>query len=132
MSEMPQKNPSLEPSGKRRGNQPGGVSEDPRNDGWGHRTEMEMVDTEKRRSVSQRVNERRGGEVVRLKREEKQDWETSDGSNSGDDQLVDEGKSKKEKLAEKWGDKVSDEMKRKLRQKRIEEAAAEADEILNE
>lgn len=84
------------------GNQPNGVSEDPRNEGWGHRTEMEPVDSEHRRSVSQRVNERQAGKEVRM---EKKDHGKcgSYSSDKNDDKLVDEGKSLKEKYAKKYG-----------------------------
>lgn len=83
--------------------QPNGVSEDPRNEGWGHRSEMEDVDHEKRQSVSQRVNDRRaGGETIHPG---KKDHGKSgpDASNDNDDALVGEAKSLKEKYAEKYG-----------------------------
>lgn len=103
MSKQPDYNPRLEGAIERSHAQPNGVSEDPRNEGWGHRTEMELVDSKKRKSISQRVNENRDGE-------EEDSHKKNHGkcggnaSNENDDALVDEGKSTKEKYADKYGD----------------------------
>ena len=96
--------------------QPNGVSEDSRNEGWGHRTEMAdegSVQFEEQRSTSQNVNDRDAGEVVRM---EKKDHGKcgSRASNENDDALVDEGESlnAKEKAAKDNGEYWPDAKKR--------------------
>ena len=105
---MTEYDPHLENSSGRQHAQPNGVSEDPRNEGWGHRTEMEPVESEKRRSVSERVNERQAGELVRLGKKDHGKC-GSRASNENDDKKVDEGKSTKQKYAEKYAHLRSDE-----------------------
>lgn len=60
---MPKYNPSMEGRSERQHHQPNGVSEDPRNQGWNHRTQIEQVDSKKRQSISQRVDRRRNGKT---------------------------------------------------------------------
>lgn len=63
MSEMADYDGRLEGSSERDATQPNGVSEDPRNEGWSHRTNMEAIDSKKRKSISQRVSEGRNGKT---------------------------------------------------------------------
>jgi hypothetical protein len=68
--------------------QPNGVSED-QND-WGHRSEMAKqgeVQFEEQRSVSQRVDERRNGEIVQMDKKD-HGKEGHKASNENDDKLV--------------------------------------------
>lgn len=82
--------------------QPNGVSEDPRNQGWSHRSQMEEVDLKKRKSVSQRVNQRKTGKTVSIKKKDHGKY-GGNASSDRDDALVDEGKSTKEKYADRYG-----------------------------
>lgn len=82
--------------------QPNGVSEG-QND-WEHRSEMDKPNTvswRERQSVSKRVNERRDGEEVRPKKDHGKEGDRA--SNENDDKLVDEGKTKAEKYADRYG-----------------------------
>ena len=98
--------------------QPNGVSEDSRNEGWSHRTEMAdqgSVQFEEQRSTSQNVNDRDAGEVVRM---EKKDHGKCGGksSNENDDALVEDRESlnAKEKAAKEYGDHWPDSKKREF------------------
>jgi len=62
-SEYPDYDGALENRSGRDTSQPNGVSEDSRNEGWSHRSKMETVDNEKRKSISQRVEENRVGKT---------------------------------------------------------------------
>jgi len=72
---------------------------------WGHRSNMAKQgekDYEEKKSVSQNLNERKHGETVRMGK--KDHGKCGDrASNENDDKLVDEGKSKKEKYADRYG-----------------------------
>jgi hypothetical protein len=73
------------------------------NDGWGHRSEMESVDHEKRRSVSQRVNERQAGETVSPhKKDHGKEGHKSD-EKTEEDYVESEEKSLAEKYRDKYG-----------------------------
>lgn len=90
-------------SSTRKQSQPNGVSES-END-WGHRSNMAKQgekDYEEKKSVSQNLNERKHGEVVQMKKKNHGKC-GGDASNKNSDKLVDEGKSTKQKYADKYG-----------------------------
>lgn len=110
-----------------------------KNDGWGHRTEVaeNALSKERQAGVSKRVRDRQMGEALDKRQREAlfgyrgfQRHEHEDDNDQDHDWDVDP-KDTKEKYSDKYGDMVSEEMKSKLRQKRIEAMKEQASDALD-
>lgn len=104
----PEYNGAMENRSDRDTSQPNGVSEDSRNEGWGHRSEMEMVDNDKRSSISQRVEENRVGETHVPNFEEEED----PSEKHPDHEQKSTAQKYREKYSKHWSDETKDDAKK--------------------